>query len=94
MRQHRNRSGNDSRRQRDGNRSRGDGSGIGIHTGEILILRTRNFDLGLIFDFGGIFSALNACTDSGTIASTLASKEAGAETALAEFVEKVSESLN
>ena len=40
-----------------------------------LILATRNFDLGIIFDTGAIRSTITSFTSPDTIASTMASKE-------------------
>ena len=55
-----------------------------------LILATRNFDLGIIFDTGSIRSTITGLTSSDNIASTLASVEGTANTALEKFITDVS----
>lgn len=54
-----------------------------------LILNTRNFDLGIIFDTGSIRSTICSFTSPDNIASTLASKEKTANTDLEKFIENV-----
>lgn len=55
-----------------------------------LILNTRSFDLGNIFETGGISSAIYNMQSADKIASTFASKEKTANTALEKFVEDMS----
>ncbi len=55
-----------------------------------LILNTRNFDLGIIFDTGAIRTTICGFTSPDNIASTLASKEKTANTDLEKFIENVS----
>ena len=55
-----------------------------------LILATRNFDLGIIFDTGTMRSTIIGVTNPDNIASTLASKESTANTALEKFIEDIS----
>lgn len=56
-----------------------------------LILNTRSFDLGVIFDIGSISSAITGLTSEEKIASTFASKEKTATTALDKFITDLSE---
>ncbi len=55
-----------------------------------LILNTRNFDLGIIFDTGSIRTTICGFTGPDNIASSLASKEKTANTALEKFIEDIS----
>lgn len=54
-----------------------------------LILNTRNFDLGIIFDTGSIRTAIMGLKSAENISSTLASKEKTAGTDLEKFIEDV-----
>lgn len=56
-----------------------------------LILNTRNFDLGIIFDTGSIRTAIMGLRSADKITSTLAAKESSAATALDKFIEDLSE---
>ena len=55
-----------------------------------LILNTRNFDLGIIFDTGSIRSTICGFTSPNNIASSMAAKEKTANTALEKFIEDIS----
>ncbi len=55
-----------------------------------LILNTRNFDLGIIFDTGSIRTTICGFSSPDNIASSLASKETTAGTALEKFIEDIS----
>ena len=55
-----------------------------------LILNTRNFDLGIFFNIGGIRDVIMGFTSPDNIASALAAKEKSANTALEKFISDVS----
>jgi len=52
-----------------------------------LILNTRNFDLGIVYNTGNVCATIITMTDPGNIASTFAAMEASADEALEEFLE-------
>lgn len=56
-----------------------------------LILNTRNFDLGIIYNTGNVCASIIGITDPGSISSTLASIEASADAALEEFLKDLEE---
>lgn len=55
-----------------------------------LILNTRNFDLGIIFNTGSIRDTIMNLSSAGNISSTLAAREKTAGTDLTKFIEDVS----
>ncbi len=55
-----------------------------------LILRTRNFDLGIVFGTGGIRDLICSIKDPGKVTSSLATKESAAKTALEKFIADIS----
>ncbi len=56
-----------------------------------LILNTRNFDLGIIYNTGNVCASIITMTDSGSISSALAALETSADAALEEFLENLEE---
>ncbi len=56
-----------------------------------LILRTRNFDLGVLFDTGTIRSTISGMTQSDTVVSSLKSKESSATTDLEKLITAISD---
>ncbi len=54
-----------------------------------LILATRNYDLGNIFDWGGVFSSITSMTSSDTVASKFASTQKAANKVLEKFLESL-----
>ena len=56
-----------------------------------LILNTRNFDLGIIYNTGNVCASIITMTDSGSISSALAALETSADAAPEEFLEDLEE---
>lgn len=52
-----------------------------------LILNSRNFDLGMIYDWGGLFTAVTELTNSGNVSSKLASYQSAAQLSLNNFID-------
>lgn len=56
-----------------------------------LIFKTRNFDLGIIFDLGNVYSTIVNMTSSDSIASSFKKIEKAANKSLVKFIEKFEE---
>ena len=54
-----------------------------------LIMETRNFDLGIVFNWGSSFSNMMGMKDSSTVASTFAKGVKVANKSLSKFIEKL-----
>ena len=54
-----------------------------------LILNSRNFDLGSIFDWGGTASAVRSMSDPNTVASTLKKLDKAAEKTMTRFLDSL-----
>ena len=56
-----------------------------------LILRTRNFDLGIVFDWGGVSRTVQNLKDSGTVTSMLQRCTEAADKILSKFIDKLTD---